>query len=291
MAKEKYDFGFYLVAYLDVQGQRERFRKLKVPTTDAEAQAVSEVVLETAGFVDSLRDQLRDELRDFEERVSKSWGLLESLQPKFTAFSDSLVMSIPLWNPNDLTSITKIYSILSAASNAMTTCFSKGHALRGGIEIGLASELESGEVYGTALLEAYLLESCRAKYPRIVIGDELWKFLSIGVSECDSNKAPKLEKICELIKKSVAFTCFDGDGRRVLDYLGKFVRSIALPGAASNVIEPAYKFVVAEHEKWVANGDTKLGERYAQLRKYFESRLTLWELPINHSLGRSDVDS
>jgi len=156
MAKDKYDFGWHMVAFLDVQGQREKFRRLKVPTTDAEKQAVAEVVLQTAGFVDSLRDQLREEFRDFEERVSKSWGLRVPLQPKFTGFSDSLVVSIPLWNVEDLTSITKIYSILSAACNAMAKCFSKGHALRGGIEIGLASELESGEVYGTALLEAYL---------------------------------------------------------------------------------------------------------------------------------------
>jgi hypothetical protein len=281
MAKEKYDFGSYMVGLLDVQGQHEKFRMLKVPITDAEAQAVNEVILETAGFVDSLRDQLRGDLREFEERVSRSWGFRESLQPKFTAFSDSLVVSIPLWNASDLAKITKIYSILSAASNAMMTCFSKGHALRGGIEIGLASELESGEVYGTALLEAYRLESCEAQYPRIVIGDELWKFLSIGVSECESRKVPELEKICDLIKKSVAFTSPDTDGRRVLDYLGDFVKTIALPGTASNFIEPAYKFVVAEHEKWIANGDAKLGPRYAQLREYFESRLPLWELPIS----------
>jgi hypothetical protein len=281
MAKDKYDFGWYMVAFLDVQGQREKFRRLKVPTTDAEKQAVAEVVLQTAGFVDSLRDQLREEFRDFEERVSKSWGLRVPLQPKFTGFSDSLVVSIPLWNVEDLTSITKIYSILSAACNAMAKCFSKGHALRGGIEIGLASELESGEVYGTALLEAYLLESCEAEYPRIVIGDELWKFLSIGVDECASRRTPELERICDLIKKSVAFTCADADGKRILDYLGEFAKSIALRGATRNVIESAYKFVVTEHEKWVANGDAKLGSRYALLRKYFESRLPLWEPPIN----------
>jgi hypothetical protein len=281
MVKEKYDFGWYMVAYLDVQGQREKFRKLKVPTTDVEAQAVSEVVLETAGFIDLLRDQMREEFRDFEERISKSWELHESLQPKFTAFSDSLVVSISLWNVGDLTSITKIYSILSAVCNAMMTCLSRRHALRGGIEIGLASELESGEVYGTALLEAYLLESSEANYPRIVIGHELWKFLSAGVSECDSRNAPELEKICKVIKNSVAFTCPDDDGRRVLDYLGKFAKSTALPGAASNVIEPAYKFVVAEHEKWIANGDAKLGQRYTLLRKYFESRLPVWDLPIS----------
>lgn len=281
MAKKKYDFGWYMVAFLDVQGQRDKFRRLRVPTTDAEVQAVGEVVLQTAGFVDSLRDQLREEFRDLEERVSKSWGLRVSLQPKFTGFSDSLVVSIPLWNVDDLTSITKIYSVLSAACNAMTMCFSKGHALRGGMEIGLASELENGEVYGTALLEAYLLESCEAEYPRIVIGGELWKFLSIGVNECASSKTPELKRICDLIEKSVAFTCADADGKRILDYLGEFAKSIALPGATRSVIEPAYKFVVAEHERWIANGDAKLGSRYALLRKYFESRLPLWEPPIS----------
>ena len=97
-----------------------------------------------------------------------------------------------------------------------------------------------------------------------------------------------MEKICDLIRKSVAFTCADDDGRRILDYLGAFARSIALPDATKSVIGPAYEFVVAEHERWIANRDTKLEPRYALLQDYFETRLSPWEPLQRDSSLRSE---
>jgi hypothetical protein len=278
MAKAQYDCGWYLVAFLDVQGQREKFRNLKVPNNDAEREALNTVVLGTAGFVDRLRDQLRAELQDFEAEVSKSWGLTESLLPRFAAFSDSLVMSIGLWNVGHLATIGRIHSILKASCNAMLKCFSEGHALRGGIEMGFSTELESGEVYGNALLDAYVLESKRAQYPRVLIGKELWKFLSIGVSECETMKGTELAKICDVIKKTVAYTCIDSDGEKIVDFLGQFARKYAAPSTAADAIQPAYEFVLAEQKRFAT--DAKLGPRYALLRQYFESRLSLWGIPI-----------
>jgi hypothetical protein len=38
------------------------------------------------------------------------------------------------------------------------------------------------------------------------------------------------------------------------------------------------EFVLAEQERASESGDAKLAERYASLRRYFESRLPLWGL-------------
>jgi len=280
MAKTQYESAWYLVAFLDVQGQREKLRNMKVPSNDEEKAKLDQTMLETAGFIDRLRDQLRDELRDFEKEVSKSWGLNESLQPRFASFSDSLIMSIGLKDIGHLATIGKIHSILKASCNAMLKCLSESHALRGGIEMGLSSELESGEVYGNALVDAYLLESEAAEYPRILIGQEVWKFLSIGISECETNKSPQLSKICDVIKKTVAYTCVDSDGVRILDYLGEFARKYAAPETVGQALEPAYKFIRAEQERF--SSDKKLGPRYRCLRQYFESRLPMWGVPVIH---------
>ena len=278
MAKTQYDCAWYLVAYLDVQGQREKLRDIKVPSNDAEKAKLYQAMLETAGFIDRLRDQLRDELQDFEERISKSWGLNESLQPRFASFSDSLIMSIGLKDIGNLATIGKIHSILKASCNAMLKCLSESHALRGAIEMGFSSELESGEVYGNALVDAYLLESKAAEYPRILIGKQLLKFLSIGIGECETNRNPQLSKICDVIKKTVGYTCVDSDGSRILDYLGEFARKHAAPETVRQAIEPAYKFVRAEQTRF--SSDEKLGPRYRCLRQYFESRLPIWGVPV-----------
>jgi hypothetical protein len=277
MEQKQYTLGFYLVAFLDVQGQQEKFRQLRVPTTPAEEQAVSKVLLETAGFVDGLREQLKAEFKENDERLSKSKTTqTESLQPEFIGFSDCFVMSVALWDAKEnLTFFIKIYSALAAACNAMMTCFAKEHALRGGIDIGLGAEIARGEIYGTALAKAYLLECRAAEYPRVLIGDELWKYLSEGVVEFESKQTPDAEKICDVIKKTMAFTCIDADGRRILDYLGNFVKTIGWRGAET-VIEPAYNFVVAEHARLTAAGNDKLSVRYARLLRYFESRISLW---------------
>lgn len=60
----------------------------------------------------------------------------------------------------------------------MLASLASKHPMRGGIDVGLATEIGPEEIYGTALERGYLLERDVARYPRIVIGDELWKYLN-----------------------------------------------------------------------------------------------------------------
>jgi hypothetical protein len=52
----------------------------------------------------------------------------------------------------------------------------------------------------------------------------------------------------------------------------------AAPNNASQMIQPAYNFVLAEQTRVAAEGNQELIERYAFLRSYFEMRLPLWGL-------------
>ena len=80
-----------------------------------------------------------------------------------------------------MTPIVKIFSALSAASIVMMTSLASKHALRGGIDVGLATQIGPEEIYGTALERAYVLESRHAKYPRVAIGDEFWTYLGAAL--------------------------------------------------------------------------------------------------------------
>ena len=89
---------------------------------------------------------------------------------KFYFFSDSIVCAIPMDEP---------MAFEMVASNCMLLqhiLWSKGIPVwvRGGITIGKLYCGQS-EVFGPALIEAYMLESNVAKYPRIIMTENTYK--------------------------------------------------------------------------------------------------------------------
>ena len=168
----------HVVAFLDVLGQRKKFRQLQLPKTPEERLAVQEVLRDTVGLVWRLRDKFRQQFESFEAGVLRSQaGNKKLLQPHLVGFSDSFIACVSLKNDDQyLSPVITILSTLSAACSSILNSLARNHALRGGINVSLATEIIPGEIYGTALERAYLLESRQADYPRVLIGDELWNF-------------------------------------------------------------------------------------------------------------------
>ncbi len=272
--------GSYLVAFLDVLGQREKFRQLWLPKTPEEYATVEGVLRDTVGFVLALRRVFRKNFESFKAGLKLKPGEENAIHtPDFVGFSDSFIAFVALRNEDEQrTPNIRIYSTLSASCVVMLTSLASEHALRGGIDVGMATEMCPGEIYGTALERAYLLESRQADYPRVLIGDELWRYLSLGLAETEKLTTPTAQFLGKLIQREMEFTTLDADGRRILDYLGPGIVNISTPGQANTMVKPAYQFVLDQHEHWLSNGNTKLSERYASLRRYFESRLPLWGL-------------
>jgi hypothetical protein len=280
METKTYTLGHHLVAFLDVLGQRERFRELRLPKTDTEYAHVKDVLKNTAGFVVDLRRVFQRQFEAFEAGVpSIRAHTKEPLRPNFVGFSDSFVTSVPLRNDTgDLVRIVTVFSALSAAAVVMLTSLASKHPLRGGIEVGLATEIGPGEIYGTALESAYLLECRVAKYPRIVIGDELWKYLSSARVKFENDATPVAKAETAIVKKVMQMIATDTDGKRILDYLGAVIVESAGPGHVKHMVQPAYEFVLAEQARLISGGTPELVERYALFRSYVESRLSLWGL-------------
>src|SRR5208282_4925267 len=99
--------------------------------------------------------------------------------------------SVPLRSDgSDLVPIISVCSVLSAAAVVMLMSLANKHPLRGGIDVGLATDIGPQEIYGAALGSAYRLESEEAGYPRIVIGDELWRCFSAALANFQTQTTP-----------------------------------------------------------------------------------------------------
>jgi len=282
MEKRIYKLGHHLVAFLDVLGQRDGLRGLKKPANAQEEDEVKEVLRQMAGFVVELRTVFQNQFEAFEAGTpSMQRHTKEPLRPSFTGFSDSFVTSVPLREEgHELVPIVTVFSALSAACVVMLTALASKHPLRGGIDVGLATEIGPGEIYGTALERAYLLECRVAKYPRLVIGDELWKYLNAALTHFESQTTPVAKAITAIVRKTMQMIVTDADGRRVLDYLGLVMVENAGPDHGQLMIQPAYDFVLTEQKLMLSKGDPELIGRYVLLRRYFESRLGPWGIQV-----------
>lgn len=265
--EENHTVEWQLVALLDVLGQQEKIRQWHIPRTPQERAVMHGLLRETLYFVLELRDLFGKVYESFEagflERRSEA-----KVRPQFLGFSDSFITSLSLRGQD---AVVTCASALSAARAVMLSSLASGYALRGGIDVGLGVWMATGEPYGQALSEAHVLESYHAQWPRILIGDGLWKYLSDNSAEDASSAAVKA-----CLRELLVFT--DAvDGRRCLDYLGRGF-SEPSPTAVATVVPRAYQFVVQQHKEHLANGNKKLSDRYTNVRAYFESRLPLWGL-------------
>jgi hypothetical protein len=278
MVKRHLKLGHHLVAFLDVLGQRERFKGLRLPKTSEETAEVAEVLRQTAGFVLELRENFAQQFKSFEAGFTQT---KVSVQPKFVGFSDSFVISTPLrGDAGDLVPIVTVFSALFAAAVSMLMALASKHLLRGGIDVGLATEIGPEEIYGTALEKAYVLESQEAESPRIVVGDELWNYLNVARMHFEQQSSSQAKSIAKIIEKMMGLIATDGDGKRVLDYLGPVMVETAgtEDKYREKMVKAAYEFVLAEQNRIEGSGNPKLIARYQALRQYFESRLPLWNL-------------
>lgn len=277
--------GWHCVAYLDVLGQRERFPQMTLDKDPEKLTGLMDVLRDTAGFILDLRDYFDQSFERFEKGILQERYTGDSrFQPKVFSFSDSFVASVPMRNnTQQVTTSATICSILSAACNVMPFCFARKHAMRGGIELGEATELSEKEIYGSALVTAYRLENEYAKYPRVIVGPKLWEYLRIMHNEHSRFDTPEGRFVSTVFRQAMDLITVDGDEEKILDYLGPGIQKVAAPDHAKVFVHPSYEFVLEQQQRWISMDNKKLSERYALLRKYFESRLHLWGLKPSSS--------
>lgn len=280
---------YIAVAFLDLLGHREALRGLKrMPESPQGILRAKQVMQRTA----CAALEMRKDVLNFQSGFSGS-GLRErgaegseiplckeglfTGQPKMTVYglSDAIVVAVQLGAPEEEhLPIMGVHRLLSTATMVMMKYLGLGHPLRGGIELGPGAIIE-GELFGPALVRAYDLENHFAEYPRVVIGEELVRYLEIASKEVTSQEE-SLQIGAELAMECLDYVAVDTDDRFILDFLKKGAGGLAKGEELSLAFEVMHKFVSGQCQKNLEHGQEKLRARYHRLLGYFESRREYW---------------
>jgi hypothetical protein len=191
-------------------------------------------------------------------------------------FSDSIIIAVPLMNVDEnCTAINGVYSAMFATSSLGFLALANGIALRGGLDVGVATQIHDKEIYGPALERAYFLESQLAEYPRFVVGEELINYVRWVENQQHTTRFGLVAK--EIAKFCKQMIIRDTDGRFMLDFMRKKLKESADNTIDLEDIKLAREFIISQHNEYLNNGNQKLASRYYRLLRYFNSREKLWE--------------
>lgn len=177
---------------------------------------------------DSIDDEKKiDEIVTAYESIRDIWGLDEkskiintdnSESKRVTIFSDSIVVSFKAEEPSEV-----FYTLLELKWLIMRLLW-RGMLCRGAISIGKFIHTEEF-LFGPALVEAYLLESKAAIYPRIILDRSI---VDIGVKNCAFHHTKGME-----LREIESLLDLDSDGMYYIDYFFK---------AMTELDDPEYDF-------------------------------------------------
>ena len=282
----------YVVVFLDLLGQKEHLAELpKLIPNGGLTPELERAIQNTYGATFALRETIKSGFEGHEHHKVDS-KLLEGLtdnqrvlfekmaSPKthLQYMGDAIVLYSKLTNEHGELNLRSILMMLGDCALAMLIQFGRGNPIRGAIEIGVAMDWEDFGIYGSALHSAYSLESSVAKYPRVLIGDELLKYLQLWEKEKGIDELTTVNK--EVARRCFSVICEDTDGRAILDFLSPDLPSIFGHSAGDapfkvlrKSVEDGFSFVSREYKRFVNEKNSELAFRYALLREYYMSRM------------------
>jgi hypothetical protein len=288
LESDKLLFQHYLVAFLDILGQRSSLRSIRgIPTSETEEADFIKTLKATIGKVDGLRTLFQTFFAAAKSYTPDASLVPAQYQQEFVAcqkseayfygFSDSIIIAVPLGgNDENCTAINGVYSAFIAASGISLMALSANTALRGGLDVGIGTQIEDRELYGPALERAYYLESNLAEYPRLVIGRELMGYLRWVETQRPKSRSGEVAQMTAKFCREMVVQ--DTDGLPMLDFMGTRAKEAADNSLKPDLVKQAGDFVASQYKKYSDEENHKLASRYFRLRRYLKSRSELWKI-------------
>ena len=283
-------FGYYVVGVFDILGQsRKLLQPVSLPArTDDERRRVVDNLRETVGVVSGFRKLFRQQFETFAEGAAAERAASQLPAAQRDEFrvavasrivswgmSDTYVVAVSLARPSTAAAMADIYRLLGAAAGVWLSTLATDNPMRGGVEIGTASEIGENEVYGQALVMAHHLESKVAGGPRIVVGEQLAASLRdaqrrTGDPDMDVRRAAHLAtECCSLLRQ-------DPDGRTVIDALGNVMARFDSGSQFRDVFARAHDNARSQLRRHREEENDKLVSRYEALVAYCDEQAPKW---------------
>lgn len=272
----------YIVTYIDIMGQSSRLKKLDELLNSRQSDdLVQKEISQTLGVVYRIREAFEKSMRKLENDYIIGDPAYQGVSPhkkaeilKLTKFkytfqylSDTVVIYTPLATEDRKHIMAHLLGMLVAAANTMLVTLSMEIPIRGGIEIGWAAEWDGGGFYGPVFGSVYNLEHNIAKYPRIVVGDKIKKYISSWLNKKSNDTLlwevnKKQAGLCDRIIKDI-------DGSSTVDFLGKAMLELGISQSHKAMVKQGFDFICREYENAKKNNNPKLESQYKSLKTYY----------------------
>lgn len=295
-SNDKIYYDYYAMAFIDILGQKDQFNALDERVLEHDSRSLIEVHKNTVMYVDRLRIMFEDFFKAIQAPIPPStihannqqiYAEMMSADLIIQRYSDFIQAAVSLHTENYHSRAVKgVFGLFMGCGSMLLLALSTKKAFRAGIDVGLGTLLDNGELYGPVAYRAYELESKIAKYPRIVVGSKLIEYLSGLLAETRQfeGQTERDIKFCAM----AASTCLnviskDSDGTLIVDYLGpgfldclyKDMNDTDKAQYKANY-RSAFKFVSEERDRWTGLNNAKLSGSYSRLLEYFERSKPAW---------------
>lgn len=283
-----WNYTAYVVAVLDVQGQRQAMRDLPPHDDSPERQeqiksllrkslGVREQVFETfLTSINSFNTQFDEaKLAQLAPEVRAEFVKIRTFKSKTYRISDTLITYFPIRSDGLLNSYD-LLATFTALMHTMLVSNASKIPVRGGVELGWGINWHDAELYGPAFLDAYDLEEKRAEYPRVVLGKELSEYVDFLSSSPSADRRAHFEN--QMAGQVRSMICVDDDSAPMVDYLGQTAADLTKKGSiyGVNLFEEGKKFAEVERDRFAGEGNEKLRARYERLAKYYAKSEQFW---------------
>lgn len=206
MKKKQVEYEVGLVTFVDILGFGELIRT------------------KTAGEISRTIRVVKAAVQPRQFRTGFKTKFKEIPDDDYANFSDLSIISIPLRRTEKAPPRGRLFSQLIHLVHAQTVLIvDEGIPIRGGVTVGKLVK-SWGQLYGPAIVRAYELESKIAKYPRIVVGKEVFEELAMNSGLWVHDRTTDQEAVRSLLRQ-------DDDGELFIDYLRVIWDELDDPGA------------------------------------------------------------
>jgi len=271
----------YAAVFIDILGQRDSMKGCGlVPDNKDDFLAVAK---KSIGVI----SQLHSSFNTFYESLTKAtmnlkipeehrdkYSHLQAATLKFQRFSDGLVVFISLAEDSTHSPINGVYGLIASSGSLCLLGLAGKNPIRGGAEIAWGVELNESELYGCVVAKSYELESEVAKYPRIILGDEIINYLQVLSQNMEKDINSQYRK--KMAETCIEMVCETPDGNHMVDFLGEGFRKYIASTLDATVYNEALSYVEEQLAHWRNEKNSKLTGRYKTLHEYFLERKNVW---------------